>query len=55
MTDQCQRRAGVNFADFADEIGKVVFELAEVANVSPCAGGAVAANIHGIAFHPARG
>src|SRR3954447_15235654 len=42
-------------ADFADQVGEVVLQLADIADVSPRAGGAVTADIHREGLHASCG
>ena len=47
MADQSQARRGILRTEFADEIGEIVVELADIADVAARPGSAVAARING--------
>ena len=54
MADQRQRRCRRGLANDRDEIGEVIFELADIADVAAGARRAMAANVDRKGFHAAR-
>ena len=54
MADQRQRRGGIGLSDLTDEIGEIVLELADIADVAAHAGGAMAANVGRVDIDAAR-
>jgi hypothetical protein len=55
VTDQGQRRLRVGLANHRNEIGEIVLELADIADIAARARSAMTANINGEGFHTVRG